>query len=151
MRIIRLKKCLTPACNGAPHEWEFEDFSLQELRRIQKQFGADVPTFLAKISEGGVDGEALDAMLMWFVLLHRRIGVTASLDEVDFLMDDLEFVNPDAPPADEEKPTEPETTSHLPEVEPGSSSTSGPEPAAESTPKSSPTPEPSGGTSGSPS
>lgn len=151
MRIIRLKKCLTPACDGAPHEWEFDDFSLQELRRIQKQFGVDVPVFLARIAEGGMDGDALDALLMWFVLLHRRIGVTVSLDEVDFLMDDVEFVDPDAPPADEEKPTELATTSHLPEEPAGSSSTSGPSPEVESTPKSSPTPEPSGGTSGSPS
>lgn len=149
--IIRLKKCLAPGCEQQAHQWEFEDFTAQEMRKVQKQIGMEVPEFLQHVQEGGMTAAAMDAMILLVVFMHRRDGVIVAFDDMDFHLQDLEFADPDAPVEDAEKPTEPETTSPRREEPPVSSSTSGPEPAAESTPKSSPTPEPSGGTSGSPS
>lgn len=151
MMIIKLAKCLAPECKGAAHEWEWEDWTAQEMKRIQNVYGMEVDAFLSGVADGGVTAVALDAMILMLVLMHRRDGVIVDPDDMDFHLGDIDFTRPDVPEPDEEKPTEPETTSPQPEGEPVSSSTSGPEPAAESTPKSSPTPEPSGGTSGSPS
>lgn len=151
MMIIKLGKCLAPDCKGASHEWEWEDWTAQEMKRIQKVYGMEVDAFLSGVSDGGVTAVALDAMILMLVLMHRRDGVVVDPDDMDFHLGDIDFIRPDAPEPDEEKPTVPETISLPPGGEPVSSSTSGPDPVAESTPKSSPTPETSGGTSVSPS
>jgi hypothetical protein len=83
--------------------------------------------------------------------MHRRDGVIVDPDDMDFHLGDIDFIRQEAPEPDEEKPTGPETTSPLPEGEPGSSSISGLAPAAGSKRRSSRTQQTSGGTSGSPS
>lgn len=84
MPIIRIKDCLT--CH-VPHEWLFDSARLKELRMIKSLTGMSAAEFAA----AGDDGDP-DALAALICILHKRDGITISLDDVDVDFNDFESV-----------------------------------------------------------
>ena len=147
--IIELVNCRTPACverGDVKHRVEWNGATLQEARRIQKTTGQSVKDWDAALGAGTFELESIEALLMWGVLVHARLGIVVDLDEVDFEVQDFQLIYPDVQvevDAGKETPTSPR-----PESSPDT--TSGASTGEASTPRSSTTPPTSGGGSDSP-
>lgn len=158
MIVIELADCRTPACMTAgatKHRWEWERPTVRELLRVQETLGMDPDQWQEALGQAmeGLTTDALKASIMLVTVLHSRIGVPATYEEVDFDLFALQFLaDPDADAAQaEDDPGKAETPAspHPGEGDPASS-TSGPSSEAGSARKSSRTRRNSGDASGSP-
>ncbi|MEU1596209.1 hypothetical protein ABZ468_25955 [Streptomyces sp. NPDC005708] len=86
--IVKIARCRN--CNGAQHNWIFDQPTLLELRRIKKLTGLSAVTMGDAIDEG--DPDAMAALLD---LLHRRQNIVIPWDEIDLDFDALDM-RPDA-------------------------------------------------------
>lgn len=140
--IIELKNCRTPACVAAgdtKHRVDWDGLTLQECRKLQKTMGWSPGEWQDALSAGATGPHGVEAMLMWGLMVHSRLGIQVGFEEIDFMPDDLDFLpEPVAEPEGKETPTSPR-----PDGDP--SSTSGTSTGEGSTARSSTTQPTSGG------
>lgn len=111
---ITINNCLN--CKTA-HEWEYEQPTLREMRRIKARTGMNGAEYAACLGTG--DPDATTAMID---LLHRRDGKELRWDDIDLDYDDFEIetTEEEAAAADEGKDEEavaPQTPSGEPSEE----------------------------------
>lgn len=158
MIVIELSDCRVASCIAAgqtEHRWEWERPTVRELLRVQETLGMDPDQWQDALGQAmqGLTADAMKASIMLVTVLHSRIGVPATYEEVDFDLFSLRFLSdPDAEAAQaEDDPGKaPTPTSPHPGADDPASSTSGPSSEAGSAPRSSRTRRNSGAASDSP-
>jgi dihydroxyacid dehydratase/phosphogluconate dehydratase len=83
MAIIKVKDCLN--CH-IPHEWDFEGFTLKEMRTVKKLTGMSGKAYGDAASE--MDPEAIAVMVY---VLHTRDKIKIPFNDIDLDFSDFEM------------------------------------------------------------